>query len=126
MKIKTAAMVLLLGLLITQAQPADSRTSVATTLGSNKVTITVSGGERLVAANGLPNHATGRFPGPGNPNRISAQNYNFHVPTAPKAAAKPVTARGAWFGVALNGVPFEPGTAEFWNNQPEWNYEAKS
>jgi len=28
--------------------------------------------------------------------------------------------------VALNGIPFEPGTAEFWHGQREWNYEAKS
>jgi hypothetical protein len=26
--------------------------------------------------------------------------------------------------VALNGVPFEPGTGEFWNGRREWNYEA--
>lgn len=109
-----------------RAQPSEARTSVNTTLGENKVTITVSGGQRLVAANGLPNHTTGQFPGPRNPNRISAQSYSFHVPTSPKAAAQPVSSRGAWFGVALNGVPFEPGTAEFWHNQPEWVYEAKA
>src|SRR6185436_844844 len=109
------------------AQPADTRPSSATTtLGENKVTITVTGGERVIAANGLPNHTTGQFPGRGNPNRISAQVYNFHIPTKPQTHATPRDARGAWFGVALNGVPFEPGTGEFWNNQREWNYEAKS
>ena len=25
--------------------------------------------------------------------------------------------------MALNGVPFEPGTGEFWNGQREWNYD---
>ncbi|PYJ02871.1 MAG: hypothetical protein DME25_14715, partial [Verrucomicrobia bacterium] len=50
----------------------------------------------------------------------------FHVPLQPKVAESPHRANGAWFGVALNGVPFEPGTAEFWNGQHEWNYEAKS
>ena len=30
------------------------------------------------------------------------------------------------FGVAVNGVPFEAGTAEFWNGDRAWNYEAKS
>ncbi len=109
------------------AQAGDSRpNSTTTTLGENKVTITVSGGERVISANGLPNHRTGQFPGPGNPNRISAQSYNFRVPTNPRVAEKLTPANGAWFGVALNGVPFEPGTAEFWNNQREWNYEAKS
>ena len=113
--------------LSTSAQPLDDRpTSATTTLGGSQVRITVSGGQRLVVANGLPNHPTGQFPGPGNPNRISAQTYNLHLPVNPMTNAAPRDARGAWFGVALNGVPFEPGTAEFWNNQREWCYEAKS
>ena len=107
------------------AQPADPQASIATTkLGQNKVTITVTGGERLVVANGLPDHAPGQFPNRGNPNTISAQNYTFHIPVAPQTNATPRDGRGWWFGVALNGVPFEPGTAEFWNGQREWNYEA--
>ena len=109
------------------AQASDSRPSSATTmLGENKVTITVSGGVRLIVANGLPDHTTGQFPGRGNPNRISAQSYNFHLPTDPRIADRLTPANGAWFGVALNGVPFEPGTAEFWNGQREWMMEAKS
>src|SRR5712664_676713 len=85
------------------AQVGDPRPSSATTtLGESKVTITVSGGERLVAANGLPDHMTGQFPGRGNPNRISAQSYNFHLWNAPKVADHPTPANGAWFGVALN------------------------
>jgi len=109
------------------AQSADPRPSSATTtLGANKVTITVTGGERLVVANGLPDHQPGQFPNRGNPNTISAQNYSFRIPAQPQTNATPRDGRGAWFGVALNGVPFEPGTAEFWNNQREWNYEAKS
>ncbi|HSU56799.1 MAG TPA: YHYH protein [Candidatus Dormibacteraeota bacterium] len=95
-------------------------------IGTNRVTITVTGGERVIQANGLPDHLPGQFPNRGNPNAISAQSYNFHTPTNPQAAAEPRHANGAWFGVALNGVPFEPGTAEFWNGQREWNYEAKS
>src|SRR5438093_1376868 len=84
------------------AQPLDSRpSSTITTLGTNKVTITVSGGARLVVANGLPNHTTGQFPGRGNPNRISAQSYNFRLPTNPKVAATKTPNNGAWFGVAL-------------------------
>src|SRR5262245_21586856 len=106
MKTEAVATVAMLAAFTALAQPFDARRStVTTTLGESKVNITVLGGERLVTANGLPNHATGQFPGPGNPNRISAQSYNFHVPTAPKAAAKPTPSRGAWFGVALNGVP---------------------
>jgi len=127
MKITILTPAMLLAASLASAQPLDTRaTSATTTLGTNKVTITVSGGDRLVAANGVPDHTTGQFPGRGNPNRISAQSYNFHIPTKPQTNATPRSSRGAWFGVALNGIPFEPGTAEFWNNQPEWVMEAKS
>ena len=108
------------------AQTGDTRATSATTkLGENKVTITVTGGERVITANGLPNHATGRFPNRGNPNAITEKNYQFHVPKNPKAAEKTTSASIAWFGVALNGVPFEPGTAEFWNEDRNWNYEGE-
>src|SRR5215471_4893489 len=99
---------------------------VATRIGTNRVTITITGGERVIAANGLPDHTPGDFPRRGNPNMIAAQNYHFQVPLNPQIASQPRRANGAWFGVALNGVPFEPGTAEFWNDEREWNYEAKS
>jgi hypothetical protein len=109
------------------AQLGDTRpTSAATVVAGNKVTIMVSGGERVITANGWPDHVPGQFPNRGNPNRITAQNYNFRIPTKPQTNAAPRDGRGAWFGVALNGVPFEPGTAEFWNGQRPWNYEAKS
>ncbi len=44
----------------------------------------------------------------------------------PVMAATPERRGGWWWGVALNGVPFEPGTAETWNNDPQsiWRYEA--
>jgi hypothetical protein len=50
------------------------------------------------------------------------------VPTHPEAAEKPTRVNHGLFGVALNGVPFDPATAEFWNNDfgSGWNYEAKS
>jgi hypothetical protein len=101
---------------------------VTTQIGANRVTITISGGERIVSANGWPDHQPGNFPRPGNPNSISSQNYNFHLPAHPEIASHPIPIRHSLFGVALNGVPFDPGTAEFWNRDPHsgWNYEAKS
>jgi hypothetical protein len=88
------------------------------------VAISVENDRRVIQSNGLPDHAPGRFPRRGNPNTISAQNHVFRVPLAPAVAAQTTPARGAWFGVALNGVPFEAGTGEFWNGRREWNYEA--
>src|SRR5258706_2942971 len=111
------------------ASPAGSspdRTMIH--LGTNYVSITVTGGQRIIQGNGLPDHMPGQFPRPGNPNTISAQNYNFRVPLKPQVAAQPTSSAHWSFGVALNGVPFEPGTAEFWNNErgSAWVYEAKS
>jgi hypothetical protein len=89
---------------------------------SNQVEITEKDGYRLIKANGIPDHETGRFPNPGNPNRISAQKYNFRIPLEPKKNERPTFA--PLFGVAINGVPFDPGTAELWNNDFNWRYEA--
>jgi hypothetical protein len=101
---------------------------MTTRLGTNYVHITVTGGERVVSANGWPDHKPGEFPRPGNPNSISYQTYNFHLPLHPQIAAQPTPIAHSLFGVAINGVPFDPGTAEFWNRDPRsgWNYEAKS
>ena len=80
------------------------------------VVITVKDGVRTIETNAIPNHATGQFPGPGNPNAISAQKLTFRMPVAPKANDKPVKAQGpTTWGIALNGVPFDPNTAEYWN-----------
>jgi hypothetical protein len=111
-----------------QLRSRSESNRVETRIGTNRVALTVTGGERIISANGLPDHQPGEFPRPGNPNSISSQNYNFHLPAHPEIAAHPTPAGHALFGVALNGVPFDPGTAEFWNRDPRsgWNYEAKS
>jgi hypothetical protein len=89
-----------------------------------------------VTANGIPEHKVGRFPNRGNPHMIGQQAYGFSIPASQKPAKKPVslhndTGRGppnTPFGIALNGVLFDPGTAEFFmgNRQSDWNYEALS
>jgi hypothetical protein len=92
----------------------------------NEVRTWVDGDVRFVECNGLPDHAPGSFPRRGNPNTIVPQNYRFKMPLHPHASSTPVQRMGWWWGVALNGVPFEPGTAEVWNNdrQSGWRYEA--
>ena len=84
--------------------------------GHPEVEITVDGDQRRIVANGLPDHSHGVFPNVGNPNRIQPQRYSFRVPLKPTAATHPVPARGILFGVALNGVVFDPGTAERWGS----------
>ncbi|MCO5297258.1 MAG: YHYH protein [Fimbriimonadaceae bacterium] len=104
---------------VTRLVPATQQPAYA-----SEVKIVVEGGKRVITANGIPEHAVGRFPNAGNPNAIRPQNYKFEVPLKPTPATR--QARGALFGVAVNGVPFDPGTAELWNNDFAWHYEALS
>lgn len=90
------------------------------------VAITAGGKTRTITANGIPDHGTGRFPNSGNPNSISAQSYTFTVPAEPKKAGRTTQVERFPFGIAVNGVLFDPATAEFWNNDRNWNYEALS
>ena len=42
-----------------------------------RIEIDAANGARLIRADGLPDHSTGRFPGPGNPNAIAPQSYTL-------------------------------------------------
>lgn len=92
----------------------------------NKVIIQSQGGYRLIASNGIPDHPTGQFPNRGNPNAIQEQVYHFRMTETPTKAPHITLSRPHSFGVVLNGVPLDPGTAEFWNRDPRsgWVYEA--
>lgn len=96
--------------------------------GENKVAITIDGDYRVITSNGIPNHKTGQFPGRGNPNAISAQSYRYRMPLKPALADKPTSNEGGPFGIALNGVVFDPTTAEFWKRDRNsgWREEAIS
>jgi hypothetical protein len=86
------------------------------------VSIVERDGKRIVEANGWPDHAPGEFPRRGNPNRLAEQRHRFEMTMKPEVAAKATPSGKAWFGVAVNGVPFEAGTNEYWSDA--WNYEA--
>jgi hypothetical protein len=94
----------------------------------NHVDIVVRGDYRYITANGVPNHRHGDFPNRGNPNTIRAQTYTFRMPAKPQLAKDTTPLGMNPFGIAINGVPFDPGAAEWWNNDPSsgWQYEALS
>ena len=73
-------------------------------------TVTVADGIRTIVSNALPDHEVGEFPNPGNPNTISAQNVSYEYPADPVYVGNATTAMTP--GVAVNGVKFEPATAE--------------
>jgi hypothetical protein len=75
-----------------------------------KTVVTITADKRIMTTNGLPNHTTGTFPNAGNPNTISAQNVKYSFPLNPVYTGKAKWAREP--GVAINGVKFEPETAE--------------
>lgn len=83
-------------------------------LEKNKVTISEDANYRYIESNGIPNHQTGMFPNRGNPNAISEQNYYYRIPVHPQIASQITEMHGQPFGVAVNGIPFDPGTAECW------------
>ncbi|MDB6024728.1 MAG: hypothetical protein JWM68_951 [Verrucomicrobiales bacterium] len=96
-----------------------------TTNATNEVSIKIQGDVRVISANGIPNHQPGQFPNRNNPNRIAPQHYTFSVPLNPKIAANVTTLRMQPFGVAVNGVVFDPFAAEWWDDDRSsmWQYE---
>ncbi len=112
--------VFLLGCLL-NVLPCVSLAAVA-----EQVTMTTDGTYRFIQSNGIPT-VHGSFPNSGNPNTISAQSYSFRMPLNPQQSSSITALQGYMdFGVAIDGVPFDPGTAELWQNDPNWRYEALS
>lgn len=86
----------------------------AAKIGESFLRVRDDGRHRTVESNGIPEHATGRFPNRGNPNAIRPQTQRFRLPLNPRKLDEPLSAAGYEFGVATNGVVFDPGTAEVW------------
>ena len=89
--------------------------------------VRIRGGTRYITANGLPNHQTGQFPNRNNPNAISAQSYDFALPLNPSKNTGYTTYNVPQsFGIAINGVLFDPYAAEWWGGQRngDWQYNA--
>ena len=82
--------------------------------GDHHIDIHIDGDKRIIQSNGLPDHQPGQFPNRGNPHSIAEQQYRFEVPVAPQANRTPLELRRYLFGIAVNGVVFDPGTAEVW------------
>lgn len=98
----------------------------------NQVSIREEGAYRYIQANGIPDHVTGSFPNRSNPHSISEQRYQYRVPIVPTYSGGKTDVQGQPSGIALNGIPFDPGTAECYG-QPrggrpgtscEWREEA--
>lgn len=95
---------------------------------AGRVQIKTTAMHRIIRSNGIPNHGVGHFPNHRNPNSIRAQNYTYRVPLNPQRATSPIELTRQPWGIAINGVLFDPGTAEYWrgDRSGDWNYEALS
>ncbi|TWT38679.1 YHYH protein [Blastopirellula retiformator] len=94
----------------------------------NRVQIEVVGNDRVITSNGIPEHKVGQFPNRGNPNALVQQHYVFRIPAKPQPAPR-ITPLGLQnFGLGLNGVPFDPGAAEWYKGDRRggWQYEPLS
>jgi ribonuclease BN (tRNA processing enzyme) len=109
----------------------------------NRVSITEDAKKdvRIIKSNAIPNHTVGQFPTKGNPNTISEQDKVYTVDLTPELANKITYVYDLGidqgkpnyvFGVAINGVKFEPSANEYFRNkdtnQPnyEWTLEPLS
>ncbi len=109
--------------------PADRRPPA-----TNHVTITEEGDTRVIVANDMPAHDVGAFPNRGNPHAMAEQRWTIRLPAKPIMNDTPTLLHRADragppnmpFAIGINGVLFDPGTAEFWmgDRERDWNYEA--
>lgn len=103
--------------------------SIADSATGTQIDVTVTGDSRIIRANGLPNHPRGSFPNAHNPHTVSAQAYEFHLPrNGTRASRATPLVLPQPFGIAINGVPFDPLAAEWYRRDPAsgWTVEAIS
>ena len=99
----------------------ESGGPAANTYGFRKnVKVEVVGALLVVKCDGIPDHTTGDFPNPNNPNRILKQDYTFNdsAHAGPKLAEKVIRLPMGPTGVAINGIPFyNPYNTKGWTPQ---------
>ena len=110
------------------ALPALEGDSAAMHRFTGNVSASTMNDHVVIESTGIPTHETGEFPTRGNPNTISPQEYRYRISAVPEVAEEITPLGMSPFGVAVNGVPIDPGTAEYWNDDrgSGWRYEALS
>ena len=96
-------------------------------IAESQISATVQGNQRILKSNGIAPHNTGQFPNDNNPNPIREQDFSYHIPVEPQLAPE-VTKEGFIFGIAVNGVLFDPETAAYYQGDSSlgWRYNALS
>lgn len=91
----------------------------------NTVTIRVEGEHRLIHSDVPRTADTGTFPDMSTPRSMRPTSVDVSLPIKPVRADEPTHFDLGIFGIALNGVIFEPQVAEWYLGMPgsEWQYE---
>lgn len=114
---------------VTQKNPIELVPATVKLREAPHVSVKTVGGKRVVTSNGIPNHLVGQFPNCGNPHTIERQHHSFTITSTPILATSPIWLESGWvFGIAVNGIPWEPLAAEWYHGQRDskWRYEALS
>ena len=90
----------------------------------NEVSITVEGDYRIIRANGVPDHPTGEFPNPHCPSPIRAQSKVLRVRAVPQMSSSLTPIGFTVFGVAVNGVVFDPAGPHYQGDDDnDWQFD---
>lgn len=91
---------------------------------TSAVSFRIENSFRVVEANGLPGHEIGDFPNQHDPIAIKSQQHRLRMPVRPVHSNEPIPIDMWWFGVAVNGIPFDP-SGPFWNGDVSsgWQFE---
>jgi hypothetical protein len=91
---------------------------------TSTVSFSCSSSNRVMLANGVPDHTAGPFPTPANPFAISTQSHTFTATLTPEVAGSHTELSSGSIGYAINGVPFFPSASSSWGNEDVWHIEA--
>lgn len=94
---------------------------------ANQITFEIQNEKRIIKTNSVPTHLIGEFPNNHNPNSMAQIYKTYSLPLAPKLNSKNKTSLSMRmnFGISIEGVPFDPGAAEWYlgNRNSLWQYE---
>ena len=99
------------------ADPSSSASLILVKNLSSQIEVEQTGNTVSIKSNGIPNHETGNFPNRGNPHTIRRQTHILHFTKKPKKTGHITPSK--FFGIAVNGVMFVPGTAECWSPEKQ-------
>ena len=96
--------------------------------GQDQTTVTIEedNGFRTISSNGVPNHRVGSFTeDDGDAIYVEPQSHRFRVTLEPRVQRRATPVDRGYFGIALNGVPFDGRAEEYWNDRSRsgWAYD---